>query len=74
METKEKQKALYTFNWVGGGMNQVHAHTKKEALEIIAREFPGNAVWKGEVNLSTLKRVTSKKGQDRWYASLPLMD
>lgn len=72
METK--QKALYTFNWIGGGMNQVYAHTKKEALEIVAREFPGNAVWKAEVDLSTLKRVTSKRGQDGWYASLPLTD
>lgn len=71
METKEKQKALYTFNWKGEGSNQVYAHTKREAMEEIEREFPG---WGQKVDLASMRRVTSKKGQASWYANLPLMD
>lgn len=70
-----KTKALYTFNWVSGGMNQVWAHTKREALAIVAKEFgPSTEHFKTEVQMSTLKRVTSKKAQESWFSSLPLMD
>lgn len=72
-EPKPKRKpeaALYTFNWIGGGQNQVYAFTKREALEIAAKQFSERF----KVDVSTLKRVTSKKGQESWFSNLPLMD
>lgn len=38
-----KKKKLYAFDWVGGGWNQVYAHSKVEALKEIKKEFPESA-------------------------------
>lgn len=70
-----KPKALYTFNWIGGGYNQVWAHTKPEAVKEIARQFPQRAGFAIlNPDLSTLQRRVSKKSQDAWWGSFQLMD
>jgi hypothetical protein len=64
-----KRKALYTWNWECGGFNQTHAFTKAEALKEAEKIWPGHPV-----RLSSVKRITSKKGIEAYYNSIPLMD
>ncbi len=65
MQPKPAQIPLYTFNWVGGGFNQVHARTKAEAIQQIKDRFEGYTP-----DLSTMKRLTGKRIDD-YYASIP---
>ncbi len=57
--------ALYTFNWIGGGFNQVYARTKPEALREIAARFEGCRL---SPDLTTLKRLTGKRIAAYWAA------
>ena len=65
---KKPEKALYTFNWSGGGFNQVYATTKKEALAEVKKQFPDDGQEHGCTykNVVNLKRVTAKQA-DAWY-------
>lgn len=60
-------KSLYTFNWIGGGYNQVYASNIAEARKQIAKEFSGNLKTVG------LKRQ-SKAGEARYWKNFPLFD
>ena len=65
------ERALYTFNWNEGGFNSVWASTKKEAIEQIAKEF---GTCNLTPNLNTLQRRATRKSQNAYWDSLPLMD
>lgn len=65
----EPKRALYSFNFAGGGVNAVWAFDKAEAIRNAKREFPGMSV-----NPKTFVRRASKKSQDAYWNDLPLMD
>ena len=66
-----KSKPLYTFNWKSGGYNQVYARTKREALEEVKRQFGRTPL---EVNLKTLRRLSSPAAIKNYWDNFPLFD
>ena len=52
------KQALWKFNWIGGGYNQVYACTRQEALEVIEEKFSKCGL---KVNPRTLVRVADEK-------------
>lgn len=57
-----KRTALYTFEWIGGGYNQVRATSKKEALTEVDKKF--GQKWR--VALSTLRRLSEAQEAAYW--------
>lgn len=66
---KPPVEALYTFNFVGGGFNQVWAHNKRQAFERARKAF-GNF----SPNIGTFKRLSTATAQAAYWKSLPLID
>jgi len=62
-----RKKALYTWNWIGGGYNQHYAYTKKEAMAY------ANTITSLKVNLTTVNRCTSTQETEYWN-NLPYFD
>lgn len=55
------KKALYVWNWVGGGYNQAYARSKVQALE------EARKIWSvGKVDIKTLKRLNDKEADSYW--------
>jgi len=62
------KKALYIFDWVGGGYNQVLASRKAEALGIAKAIGARSSL---EVNLSTFRRLSARQEQEYWRSFNP---
>ncbi len=62
---------LYTYTFIGGGLNQTYANSKAEAVAKAKAEFPELAK---QIDTKSFKRLTSRKAQAAYYANLPLMD
>ena len=57
-----ERKIMYTFNWIGGGFNQVMAFNDNEAI-IMARE---KECEKLNINWNTFKACLTKAETDSW--------
>lgn len=70
-----KNKALYSFNWIGGGFNYVYAHTKTQAIKQIAKEFPNDDARCIPLlpDVATLKRHTDE-AIDKYFRDMPRFD
>jgi len=66
-----KKKYLYTFTFIGGGFNQVHADNKREALKEMKAKF-SDSTFK-QINISSIKRLNEKQANEYWN-NLPLWD
>jgi len=62
----DRRKALYTWNWIGGGYNQHYAFTKKEAMKYATS---GSL----KVDLSSFKRTNAAQEKSYWY-NFPIFD
>ena len=68
MGVQEKQK-LYTFNWQGGGCNQVYAFTEEEAKEKAKAEW-GDSEWGERIGYNSFRVV---EDEDAYYRALARM-
>ena len=62
----DKNKNLYSVNWIGDGWNHVFANSKEEAVSEIIRKFPSGRL---KPNLGTLQLVTDTEAywnRTRW--------
>lgn len=64
----KKQKALYTYNFTGGGYNQTYAHNIRQAIKQAKEEFPTM-----DISEKSFKRLVSQKEQDDYYKMLRMM-
>lgn len=60
---------LYSFNFIGGGINSVIASTYREAIARASLEYRTL-----KPNPDTFRRLDTKSRVDNYYKSLPLMD
>ena len=63
-------KKLWTFNWVGGGYNQVYATSRKDALAEVDRKFDNDPRW-SSANVCNLYEV---KDETAFWRNYPLFD
>lgn len=68
-KTTKASTPLYTFNWSSGGYNSAYAGSKREALKQVSQKFPGMSV-----DLTSVKRLSTREAQAAYYKSLPLFD
>jgi len=53
-----KPKNLYAFTFVGGGYNQVYAHSKREAINQAKQDFNSSTL---TVDESSFRRIPAKE-------------
>lgn len=63
---KTQKRKLYSWNWIGGGYNQCHAFSKREARQK-AKEICDTL----EINEKTLKW---EKNEERFWKNYPMFD
>lgn len=63
-------KSLFKFNFIGGGINQVHAHSKDDVVEASRRHLGS---WADKIDISSIQLV-KPEDENAYYKSLPLMD
>ena len=61
---------LFTFNFVGGGFNQVYARDKQDAIEVAVDSFEGDDT-PLKVNRESFREV---KDVNSYYNNFPMMD
>jgi len=71
-DTETGRTKLYSFNWVGGGYNQVFAKSKKDAKRIAEAWFNSDPDQKTLV--VQLSSVMYQRNPTNYYNSLPLFD
>jgi hypothetical protein len=71
-DTTTGRTKLYSFNWVGGGYNQVFAKGKKDAKRIAEAWFNSNV--DHDPLTVQLSSVMYQRNPTNYYNSLPLFD
>lgn len=64
-------RVFYSFNFIGGGINQVFADTAKEAISKAKSEY---ATTNLKVDEKTFIRRDTRELQDSYYRGLPNID
>jgi hypothetical protein len=68
MSNTETRFPLWSFNWIGGGYNQVRSETLEGVLEVVAKQFPSTSL---RVSESTIREV---KDEASFWANYPIFD
>ena len=66
------ERKLWSFNWKGGGYNQVYATSREDALDKVDEKFGKDSSWnRNRVDLKTLCEVHD---EEQFWKNYPMFD